>query len=77
MSDKSDKEVFVFSNGNLAFCVDGEQVPAVQQKAWILLIAVWLETCGYDPTEVVFNMPNRMKARIIREDGGEYNWTLE
>ena len=70
-------EALVFSNGNLAFFANNEQVPEVQRDAWLPLLIEHIEKCGYDPNECTIRLPGFQIARPFKTDEGKWNWRLE
>ena len=71
--------VYCFPNGNTAvFDNRGEQVPEMQIP-WIRLLFKHLQFHGVDleKDNVIFNLPNGMKAKPFKVPDGEFNWEVE
>jgi hypothetical protein len=72
------KTLILFSNGNTAFCEDGEQVASVQKMGWLQLQFQWLLKCGYDPLTIdEILLPNGSHAIPFKTSNGNYNWEIK
>ena len=65
--------LYVFDNLNIAACVDGEQVPELQES-WIIAWAKKAESLGYDPTTFIIQCTSGFKWQLFKTSEGSYNW---
>lgn len=71
------EQIFVFSDGNMAVCVDGQQVPELQRKGWLGAWLAHAESLGYNPDGWVFNMPEGVAVKAIKQKSKNNRWGWE
>lgn len=72
----NDYRMLLMPYGGTAFFKDGEQVPEIQGRSWIILQFEELQRHGIDPREVQITGPGGVRITAFVTSEGKWNWTV-